>query len=463
MKRLLFGRLLPSLLLLAIVGMGLVLIALYLPRALAPLSIAERAVSLLIALLLAASRLPAERKIRRLLFLLLPWVGLLTVFPVRRPVPPPAPCSVPALGDEISDTISKISYSGCKLSGCRASSARYFSSGKEMREQLLKDLLSAEKEILLDFYLLARGKFFDGVLEILEEKAHRGVDVNLIYDDFGCSLTLPRKFKEELLKRGIKTTIFHPIRPFPLGMLNRRDHRKLIVIDRRIAYTGGVNLADEYIGEKIRFGHWKDCAVRLEGEPAERFAALFHGRVQTFLGGRGSPCVVFGDGVRRNLRTGEEIFFKLITSAKESLHLCTPYLAPSEKISSALRSAALSGVEIKLLIPHMPDKKWVFALTRARGRELAAAGVEVREYTAGFLHAKSLTTDGEYAVVGSYNLDERSLLCQAECGVFLKDRSFCEAVERDFSSCFEIGVAIPKPRFPEKFAAFWMKIFCPLI
>ena len=119
--------------------------------------------------------------------------------------------------------------------------------------------------------------------------------------------------------------------------------------------------------------------------------------------------------------------------------------------------------QVKLLIPHVPDKKWVFALTRAYARELSLSGVEVREYSAGFLHAKSLTLDGEYTLIGSYNLDERSLLCQAECGVLIKDENFCEDAERDFSACFEIGVSVPKAKFREKFAAFWMKLFLPLI
>ena len=462
-KRVLSGRLLPCVLLLLFFIAAFLALAIYLPQAIRPLALIERLFCLCVALIVAASRIPAEGKARRLLLLLLPCVGFLAVFTLYKTPNPPKRTPLPRSDeDALVDKISALAYRGCGLSVCHAKSAEYFPTGKAMQEKLLSDLALAEREILLDFYLIAHGKFFDEVLAVLERKAKSGVDVNLIYDDFGCALSLPKKFKTEMIRRGIKTTVFHPIRAFPLGVLNRRDHRKLVVIDRKIAYTGGVNLADEYVGEKIKFGHWKDCAIRLSGEPAERFAALFHGRQATQTQSFSTPCVVFGDLARRGMRLGEEIYFHLISAAKQSLYLCTPYLAPSEKLLFALKSAALAGVDVRILIPHIPDKKSVFALSRSYARELLDAGVKVREYSSGFLHAKSLVLDGVYSLVGSYNLDERSLFFQAECGVFLKDEALSRDVTADFLGAWETGEAPPKATFFGKCTAFLMRLMLPL-
>lgn len=461
-KRIMSGRLLPCILLLFIFLAAIIALAVFLPRVFAPLAAAERFFSLLLALFIATGRIPAEGKSRRLLLLFLPWIGIATVFTLHSAAKIPPQKALPPFDDGVVSAISEISYRGCRLTACRAESIEYFPTGRQMRDRLLEDLASAEREILLDYYILSHGVFFDAVLKILEQKAKSGVDVNLIYDDFGCALSLPRNFKTEMLRRGIKTTVFHPMRAIPLGILNRRDHRKLTVIDRKIAYTGGINLADEYIGEKIRFGHWKDCAIRLTGEPAERFSSLFHGREQTKSSTKGDPCVCFGDRARRGIRIGEEIYFRLISAAKDRLYVCTPYLAPSEKLLFALKSAALSGVDVKILIPHIPDKKTVFALTRSYARELQDAGVQIREYTAGFLHAKSLTADGVYSFIGSYNLDERSLWFQAECGVVCKSEELSCEIERDFLSCWETGTALSKAKPQEKITAFLMQLFAPL-
>lgn len=462
-RHILSGRLLPCALLLLFFLGGLIALAIYLPRALAPIAALERALALGVAISTAISALPAESKARRLLFLFLPWLGIVFCLFIRKPVRlanTPTPC---VFDDDLSNAVSTIAYRGCGLSGCHCESAEYFRTGREMFERLLQDFENANREILLDYYILARGKFFDSVLKILEQKARMGVDVCLIYDDFGCTASLPRKFPQELRARGIKATVFHPMKPLPFGRLNRRDHRKIAVIDRNIAYTGGINLADEYIGERIFCGHWKDTAVRLTGEPANRFAALFRNRPSEEKTFSGTPCVVFGDRAERSARVGEEVFFRLITSSVKRLYLCTPYLAPSEKIGTALKAAARAGVDVRILIPHIPDRKSVFALTRSFAREFEKSGVRVREYAAGFLHAKSLALDGKYSLIGSYNLDERSLLMQAECGVFLEDEALCRSIELDFLTCWETGVAVPKITPGEAATAFFLKLFLPLL
>lgn len=460
-KYLLRGRLIFCILFLLAVIAGGIALAVILPQLLAPIAAAERLFALGAALFIANSAIPAESKARKILLLMLPWLGLLLcLFLVKRTPPRKTPTPIRSFEDGTANDISALARQGCGLSGCFTENAEYFPTGRALYDRLLPDLESAEHEILFDFYLLSHGIFLDSVLSILEKKAKTGVDVQLIYDDFGSTF-LPKKFPAQLRARGIKAKVFHPIRAFSFRRLNRRDHRKLIVIDRKIAYTGGVNLADEYIGEVIRFGHWKDTGIRLTGEAAERFSALFRGRTSDETEKNGSPCVVFGDTADKRERLGEEIYFRLISSARQTLYLCTPYLAPSEKLLTALKSTARTA-DVRILIPHIPDKKSVFSLTRSYARELIKAGVQVREYSAGFLHAKNLTSDGKYVLIGSYNLDERSLSYQAECGVFLLDETLCRTVERDFLTSWQTSDRIPKASIGEKITAFFLRLFQPL-
>lgn len=445
--------------LLAAAGIAL---ALFLPRALAPLFAAERLFSFFVALQIAGSSLDEERKRERLLLLFLPWIGVLIHFGCKRPKTlPQSPVSAPFCGDGVMNCISSLSAKGCGIAGCGAEKITYFPTGAEMIESLKADLRGAEKEILLDFYILARGKCFDPLLEILEEKAPR-VHVRLVYDDFGCATRLPRNFYRTLQARGIDAELFHPVKLFPPGRLNRRDHRKLAVIDGKIAYTGGVNLSDEYIGAATPYGNWKDAGVRVTGDAAERFGALFRGEKRAPALPIGSPCAVFGDDAENGPRVGEEILFRLFSEAKERLFVCTPYLSPSARLNGALLSAARAGVDVRIMIPHIPDKRSVFALTRDRARELMKRGVSVREYTAGFLHAKSALADG-YSFLGSYNLDARSLRLQAECGIVSSDAELARDLKRDFCSLWESGTPVPRATFREKTFGFFLRLFSPLL
>lgn len=451
------GRALFAALLLLLLS-ATVALAVWLPRALAPAAALERVLSLCVAHRVFVSALPCESKTGRLLLLLLlPWLGAVICLAVKPEASLPAPAE--RSDGTLQGAVSALAKSGCGLAGCAAEQAEYFPTGAEMGRRLIEDLRGAKKEILLDYYILARGEFFDEILSVLEQKTQHGLQVRLIYDDFGCAATLPKRFPEELRARGIQTTVFHPARSMSPRKFNRRDHRKIAVIDREIAYTGGVNLSDEYIGKTIRFGHWKDTAVRVTGEAAKRFAALYFFEEDLSPSReKGSPCVVFGDGAERGARVGEEILARVMHTARRTLYVCTPYLAPTEKIFDALCCAARAGVDVRVLIPHIPDKKSVFMLTRDNARRLARAGVRVREYAAGFLHAKSVASDGEYAIVGSYNLDARSLRIQAECGVFLADRSFCADVERDFCACWETGLPVPRARRAERVFCYFFRL-----
>lgn len=462
LRRFLGGRLFASALVLLLFAAAVAALAIALPKALAPIALAERLFSLGVGLYVAGAPMSCEGKtVRLLLLLLLPYLGAVLSLLGRRTSLPPSP-SEPSLQGGLMRAAETLALRGCGLSGSTADSAEYFPTGKEMHERLIADLKGAEREILLDYYILARGVFFDSVLSVLTEKAQT-IDVKLIYDDFGCATRLPRNFSKELARRGIETTVFHPVRPFPFGKLNRRDHRKIAVIDRKIAYTGGINLADEYIGERICYGHWKDTAVRLTGAAAERFAALFAGRSCVCPPQKGIPCVVFGDGAERGARIGEDILCRLIAASGSSLFVNTPYLVPTERIFSALAASARAGVDVRIMIPHIPDKKCVFLLSRDCARQLARFGVKVREYAPGFLHAKSVASDGRYALVGSYNLDARSLRMQAECAVLAESESLCAALTRDFSACWETGVPVPKATAKERLLCFFLRPFSPLI
>lgn len=458
-----WGRLCPFVFPALLVCTAGVALALWLPRALAPIAVCERIFSSVAALVVLASA-PRESVPYRLLLLLFPWVGaaVCLLLPKRRPRQ-----AVPAGGETLEEAVASLA-SPCGAGVVSLAECEYFPTGREMAERLLRDLEGAEREILLDYYILDRGKFLDGVLSVLLRKARDGVAIRLIYDDLG-SAKLSRKTFAALVAAGAEVTAYRPLKTRALFTLNRRDHRKLAVIDGAVAYTGGINLADEYIGELIRFGHWKDSAVRIAGPAAARFAALFKkgsAGAKTAdnaqqVANCGTRCVPFAD--EDDVRVGEDIYLKTIYAAKSSLMLCTPYLIPPERIFSALSAAARAGVEVRVMIPRIPDKRTVFALTRATARELTAEGVSVREYTAGFLHAKSAVADGQYALIGSYNLDRRSFSAQAECGVLLSGGEVVGDMRRDFEEMWEAGTPVGKAGVRERLLAFLLRPFSPLL
>lgn len=448
LRRFFSGRLFSlALIALPVLAAG-VFLALWLPRALAPIAAAERLFSFAAALACSASKEPEEnRRSKIVLIVLLPWVG--AIF-----------CLLTLPRGEWDERVRR---------ECTASSAEYFPTGEDMRRRLLSDLAAAKRQIWLQYYIIAEGTFWDEISAVLEERAKDGVDVRLLYDDFGCSFTLPKDFPARAAARGIKAKPLRPVR-FRLGSA-RREHRKIAVIDG-VAYTGGINLADEYVGEKIRFGHWKDTALRVTGNAAAVFASLFSER----WGGNadmvppngsdegGMSCTVYADGARfSSFREGRGELLRFIAGAKFSLYLNTPYLLPDGALLGALGAAARAGVDVRLMIPHLPDKKFPFFLTRSYARELEEAGVRVREYTAGFLHAKSAVADGALCTVSSYNLDFRSLYLQSECGITLRCEGTAKALERDFLSCWEQGTPVPPAKLPARMLARALRLFAPLI
>ena len=466
------GRLFPCALLFLLVLVAGAVLAVTIPRILAPLAALERIFAAAVAIAVVRSdALPAVKESKLVLILLLPWTGSFLCLLMRDPPRTPLPAPL-RTGKTLPEQLGAL-IGDADAGTCGAASAQYFPVGKEMRLRLLGDIKRAKKCIFLEYYIVAEGVFLRELVTLLRVKASEGVDVRLIADGFGCSLTLPKRARKRLTEAGIAVCVFRPVR---LCGFNRRDHRKIAVIDGEIAYTGGMNLADEYVGEEIRFGNWKDTAVRVTGGAAERFYRLFCATwnrlspenplpmSEVSPSESGIPCAVFSDtDSAKDPRTGVRVLTKLFSSATHSLYLNTPYLALDKTLFNLLETAAGAGTDVRVMIPHIPDKKTVFLLTRDYARRLGRAGVKVREYTAGFLHAKSAVIDGKYALVSSYNLDYRSLYVQAECGVFLEDEALSGEMERDFLSCWELGTELPPQKFWEKPICSILRLFAPLV
>ena len=392
---------------------------------------------------------------------------------------------LPAVGDELSDEIKQIRYlqntAGFPLFDNTA--VTYFHHGRPMLNSLTEDLRSAERYIFLEYFIIEEGVMWDSILEILKEKAAHGVDVRVIYDDLGCFLTLPPSYAKELQSFGIRCMVFNKFLPLLTCLQNNRDHRKIAVIDGKIAYTGGINLADEYIGEKQKFGVWKDCAVRLCGDAAWGFTVMF---LQTWelLTRQEEKFLDYLSQKRENVtdrgwvqpytdspidreNVGEQVYLQIIQGAKRYLYLTTPYLMVDDNLLSALKLAAKSGVDVRILTPGIPDKKSVHFTTRSYYRELVEAGVRVYEFQEGFVHSKSFVSDDAVATVGTFNLDYRSLYLHFECGVCLYQCPAVMDVKEDFlstlESCREISADDCRSGFFRRVLQNIMRIFAPLM
>ena len=312
----------------------------------------------------------------------------------------------------------------------------YFPSGESMHEAMLNDLKQAKNFILLEYFIIEEGKFWNSILEILERKAKEGVIVRVGYDDIGCMSTLPGDYAKRLRKRGIEAAPFSRLRGNADSEFNNRNHRKILVIDGKVGYTGGVNIADEYINAIERFGHWKDTGIRLEGEAVFELTQLalcdfaMNVRVlppkpQDCYPAQALECngyvIPFGDGPRPlyNHSVGKRVIQNMLNSATRYAYMTTPYLIIDNELCQCIENAAMRGVDVKIIVPHIPDKKLVFSMTRSFYKRLMDAGVEIYEYKPGFIHAKSYLVDDAYAMIGTINLDYRSLVHHFENGVWL--------------------------------------------
>lgn len=327
--------------------------------------------------------------------------------------------------------------------------SRYYKCGEEMFEAMLADIRTAKKYIFLEFFILAEGEMYDTLTEELARKAAEGVDVRLIYDDVGCMNKMPAHFYRKLQAKGIKCATFNPARPVLAIIMNHRDHRKILVVDGKIGYTGGVNIADEYINRIDRFGYWKDTGIRLEGEAVRNFTVMFlemwdyivdcEEPYEKYMPKPSLAAQIptkgyvqpYGDTPLDSENVGENVYLNMISRATKYVYIYTPYLILDQEMLVALCNAAKSGVDVRIVTPGIPDKKMVFFLTRSHYAKLLENGVRIYEYTPGFLHAKCFVCDDKYATVGSINLDYRSLYLHFECGVFLYQTPSVAQVHED--------------------------------
>ncbi len=360
----------------------------------------------------------------------------------------------------------------------------YFPSGEAKFAALLADLEKAERYIFLEYFIVAPGEMLDSILEILERKAAAGVEVRFLYDDMGCLLLLPAHFKRNLEKRGIRCAVFNPFRPFLTATQNNRDHRKIAVIDGKIAYTGGVNLADEYINRLPRFGHWRDAAVRVEGAAAWSLTVMFFQLWSTAApGGKENfsgyfPSILdlpvqdgfvqpYADTPLDRDHVSERVYMQMISAATRYLYISTPYLIIDDSMLSALTTAAQSGVDVRILTPEKWDKRLVHMTTRSYYPALLAGGVRIYEYSGGFNHAKTFVVDDRIATVGTVNLDFRSLYLHFECGVKLYETSSIADIRNDFldtvARCREIQPADTKVGPVSRLLQSLLRLFAPLM
>ncbi|MGX4593268.1 cardiolipin synthase [Leuconostoc sp. JNUCC 76] len=325
----------------------------------------------------------------------------------------------------------------------------YFPLGENMWSQLLIDLETAEKFIFVDYFIIETGLFWDSILDILAKKASKGIEVRVMYDDIGSFKTLPNNFTVLMNKHGIEVTPFARFTGDANSDVNNRSHRKMLIIDGQISYTGGINISDEYVNLIDRFGHWKDTAIRINGLATNEFTKMFF--VDWYTNNMASTLNIeqyllakpvesesfvlpFGDGPSPiyNYRVSKLALIQLLSTSKTRVLITSPYLIIDDELANAFQSAALRGIDVNIITPGIPDKKIIYAMTRANYKRLMSSGVKIYEYTPGFIHSKYYISDDNVAIIGTVNLDYRSLVHHFENGVVLTDKSVLSDMINDF-------------------------------
>lgn len=345
-------------------------------------------------------------------------------------------------------TTKSYGYSNCDI--------HFLSGGEMFLQDLLSNLRIATNFIFMEYFIIQKGIMWDSIYEILTEKVKQGVEVFILYDDIGTAGKLPASFARKLRKVGIKCRKFNPFIPLISGIHNNRDHRKITVIDGKIGYVGGINLADEYINKKSPYGHWKDSAVRIEGQAVKDLTYMFlqmydvsQNRLSDYdkyINNIEYPkfensglvhCFETGPHTKDNIALNN--FINMISSATESIYVTTPYLIIDNSLTTALIAASQKGVDVNIIVPHIPDKKIIFGITKSSYKNLLKYGIKVYEYTPGFIHSKQVLIDNKIAFVGSINFDYRSLIHHFECGVITTDSTFINEINVDFKNTINVS------------------------
>ncbi len=351
----------------------------------------------------------------------------------------------------------------------------YYPIGELGFEAIKEELRKASEYIFLEYFIIEPGEMWDSMLEILREKVREGVEVRVIYDDVGSLNTLPEKYALELEEEGIYTQAFNRVSPFLNGIMNHRDHRKILVIDGKCAFSGGINLADEYINKKMKFGHWKDNVIRIKGDAVWSYTVMFlttwnalrHSDIdfrayktgylplaENLVSSSSEPgtqiitytpphpnadgfIVPYADTPLDNDLVGENVYLNIINSANKYCYIMTPYLIIDSEMSNALILAAQRGVDVRIVTPGIPDKKLIWQITRSYYPILISGGVKIYEYTPGFVHSKVFVSDDIMAAVGTINLDFRSLYLHFENGTALYESEKIMDIKKDVQNTIE--------------------------
>lgn len=370
------------------------------------------------------------------------------------------------------------------------SDAHYYASGEDWFEELLIELRKAQRYIFMEYYIVDFGYMWDSVLEILKEKAAQGVEVRFMYDGMNSLSTLPYNYYKSLRKYGIKTKVFSQIIPALSTIQNNRDHRKIAVIDGQVAFTGGANLADEYINRIERFGYWKDAAIKVTGEAVANFTLMFlqmwnfdeksenddlryleehHSREKEQIG-QDSYFLGYGESPFDNDAVAKRVYLDMFQSARHSISIMTPYLVLDDEMLETLVYAAKRGVRVRILLPHIYDKQMPYLVARTDFEIYLEAGIEIYEYTPGFVHSKVVLIDDKKASVGTVNMDFRSFYLNFECGLYIYNHKQVMAeISKDFEDSFAQSEQITLENFRKNYP--WYKrlagaviaIFAPLL
>lgn len=348
--------------------------------------------------------------------------------------------------------------------------AAYFKNGNELFKSAISSIKNAKKSVYAEFFIISRGHVYTAFCEAIETAIKNGAEVKIICDGVGSAFRLGKRDLKALKALGAEVKIFHKLVPLAHSKINLRDHRKIICVDGETAFTGGVNLADEYANISSPYGYWKDTGVAVYGSAAKIFEGMFLSmwngshemRVPDSRKNERFRCLPFYDSPPDRV-FAEDAFVSAICSARERVHIFTPYLSLSDKLKSALIFTARRGVDVKIIIPHIPDKKYAFEVSKAFAHELKTGGVKVYEYTPGFMHAKSVICDGS-VFTGSYNFDFRSTHFNYECGA-LFGRDIADQAELDFNECLALSQEVTHGRLShgKSFARFLLRFFSPLI
>ena len=378
--------------------------------------------------------------------------------------------------------------------------ASYYPSGESAFDVILRELSAAKHYIFIEFFIVDQGYMWETILEILRAKVKEGVEVRIMYDGMSDYFRLPIHYARHLNEEGIKCQVFSPIVPLLSTVQNNRDHRKIMVVDGHTAFTGGINLADEYINQKERFGYWKDACLMLKGDAVQDFTLMFlqmwnvveyvklsraerdnaqHHLLDEYRryiqmpipkceeAGKGF-VIPYDDNPLDDEQVGELVYLDILNTAKKYVHIMTPYLVLDHNMMVALTYAAKRGVDVKIIMPHIPDKEYAFILARTFYNELLEAGVEIYEFLPGFVHSKIFVSDDEKAVVGSINMDFRSMYLSFECAAFLYRNKEIHTIEEDFQNtlkeCEKVtGEVYRSQPLWKKLAGSLLRLFAPLM